>query len=212
MQLWNKCVLSEPWVLQKLEENQSIHPGNLHAESESSQVPPHSRERIKKVPVHLGNKLFHHELRVLAKLEADCFLGLDVLERHKFDPLFLRVELELHSTHSVPLYHEQFAFDSIVVFRVVTAETVQVPVGHAKIFPAQISNWKRPPFHLYAVFEPLENIQANQDVSVQNIFFDLSKEVIPVVFNNMTGPDTTIWMKHHLGSVEICTWGLFEQR
>ena len=58
---------------------------------------------IIRVPVYVGNKLFHHEFRVLEKSEADCLLRLDFLERHKYDPLFSRMELKLDSTHSVPL-------------------------------------------------------------------------------------------------------------
>ena len=43
---------------------------------------------IIRVPVYAGNKLLHHEFRVLEKSEADCLLGLDFLERHKCDTLF----------------------------------------------------------------------------------------------------------------------------
>ena len=79
---------------------------------------------IIRVPVYVGNNLFHHEFRVLKKSEADCLLGLDFLERHKCDPLFSRMESKLDSTHSVPIYHKNFEIDHIAIFRVVATETI----------------------------------------------------------------------------------------
>ena len=114
--------------------------------------PPIDVKGIIRVPVFLGNKLFHHEFRVLEKSEADCLLGLDFLERHKCDPLFSRMELKLDSTHSITLYHKNFEIDHNAIFRVVATETIKVPAGHATILPAHIPDWKRPPFHLNAVF------------------------------------------------------------
>ena len=124
-----------------------------------------------RVPVYVGIKLFHHEFRVLEKSEADCLLGPDFLERHKCDPLFSRMELKLDSTLSVPLYCKNFEIDHNAIFRVVATETIKVPAGHATNLPAHIPNWKRPPFHLNAVFEPLEKFTMSEEISALNIFF-----------------------------------------
>ena len=156
-----------------------------------------------RVPVYLGNKLFHHEFRVLKKSEADCLLGLDFLERHKCDPLFSRMELKLESTHSVPLYHKNFEIDHNAIFRVVATETINVPAGHATILPAHIPNWKRPPFHLNAVFEPLEKFNMSEDISAPNILFDFSDDTIPVIMTNTTDSEITIYKNTTLGSSEF---------
>ena len=156
-----------------------------------------------RVPVYLGNKLFHHEFRVLKKSEADCLLGLDFLERHKCDPLFSRMELKLDSTHSVPLYHKNFEIDHNAIFRVVATETINIPAGHATILPAHIPNWKRPPFHLNAVFEPLEKFTMSENISAPNILFDFSDEMIPVIMTNTTDSEITIYKNTTLGSSEF---------
>ena len=44
---------------------------------------PIDMKGIIRVPVHVGNKLFHREFRGLEKSEADCLLGLGFFERHK---------------------------------------------------------------------------------------------------------------------------------
>ena len=158
---------------------------------------------IIRVPVYVGNKLFHHEFRVLEKSEADCLLGLDFLERHKCDSLFSGMELKLDSTHSVPLYHKNFDIGHNAIFGVVETETIKVPAGHAIILPAHIPNWKRPPFHLYAVFEPLEKFTMSEDVSAPNILFDFSDEMIPVIMTNTTDSEITIFKNATLESSEV---------
>ena len=141
---------------------------------------------IIRVPVYLWNKLFHHDFRVLEKSEADCLLDLDFLERHKGDPLFSRMELKLDSTHSVPLCHKKFEIGHNAIFRVVATDTINVPAGHAAILRAHIPNWKRPLFHLNAVFEPLEKVTMSENISAPKTLFDFSDESIPVILTNTT--------------------------
>ena len=100
--------------------------------------------------------------------------------------------------HSVPLYHKQFALSGIAVIRVVATDTVQVPAGHATIPLVHIPNWKRSPFHLNVSLRATQKCQTNQDVCFE-ILFDLSEDVILVVFKNMTFPE----QKQHLRSSEI---------
>ena len=88
------------------------------------------------------------------------------------------------------------------MFRVAATETIRVPANRAKILQADITKWKGLPLYLNAVSEPLKIFQANQDVSIPNTGFDVSEEVIPVVFNNMTGYDVTV-DKNTLRSSEV---------
>ena len=113
------------------------------------------------------------------------------------------MELKLDSTHSVPLYHKNFEIDHNAIFRVVATETINVPAGHATILPAHIPNWKRPLFHLNAVFEPLEKFTLSEDISAPNILFDFSDKVIPVNLTNTTDSDVTIYKNTTLGSSEL---------
>ena len=63
------------------------------------------------------------------------------------------MELGLYSTHSMPLYHKQFDYDTGAFFRVKATEIILVP-GGTKNLRAHIQNWARSPIHLTAFFEP----------------------------------------------------------
>ena len=89
------------------------------------------------------------------------------------------------------------------MFRVVATETIQVSAGRAKILPTDNSHSKRQLFHLNAVFESVEKFQYNQDLSISKMLFDLSQDVIPIVFNKMTRPNKTIYKNTNLGSSEL---------
>ena len=196
-------LLSELWSIQRTEENLSNNIRNLHQKPESCKWTAHCRERHHPVPVNVGNQWFHHEFRVLEKSEANCLSGLDFLERHKCEPLFSRSELKLDSPHSIPLYHKNFEIDKNAIFRVVATETIKVPAGHATILPAHIPNWKKLPFHLNAVFEPLGNFTLSGDISASNIPFDFSDKTIPVILTNKTDSEITIYKNTTLGSSEL---------
>ena len=195
------CVSSE--IYNELKKTYQITLKNCTRSLRAANGLPIDVKGIIRVPVYVGNKLFHHEFRVLEKAQADCLLGLDFLERHKCDPLFSRMELKLDSTHAVPLYHKNFESDHNAIFRVVATETIKVPSGHATILPAHIPNWKRPFFHLNAVFEPLEKFTMSEDISAPNILFDFSDEMIPVIMTNTTDSEITIFKITTLGSSEL---------
>ena len=135
---------------------------------------------------------------------------MDFLERHKCDPLFSRMELKLDSTHSVPLYHKNFEIHHNAIFRVVATETINVPAGHASNLPAHIPNWKRPPIHLDAVFEPLEKFTMSDDISAPNILFDFSDETIPVILTN-NGLRRYNLQEHNSWVVRTCIGRCYQQ-
>ena len=149
-----------------------------------------------------GEQAFSSWISSLRKFRKRLFL--DFLDCHKSDPLFSRLELSLNSTHSVPFYENQFAFDSKAVFWVVALETVQLSAGQGKFLTAHFPNWRSLLFQLVnAVNESLQKIQANQDVSTPHMFFGLSEDEIGNVFNKMTRPDITIYENTTLGSPEV---------
>ena len=154
------------------------------------------------VPIKIGSKSYEHEFVVLAKSEADCLLGVDFLKKNKCDPLFSRMELQLDSTTSVPMYHKSFEYNDDTVFRVVATETLSVPAGHIKVIPAHIPSWKRPPIQLCALFEPKEKF-VTENISAPNILFNLSEETIPIAIDNKTDNEITIYKDTTLGFSEI---------
>ena len=113
------------------------------------------------------------------------------------------MKLRLDSTQSVPMYHKTFELTSNAVFRVIATETIMVPAGHAKILPAHIPDWKKPPIPLNAIFEPLEKFNSTREVVAPNILFNYSEETIPIVFNNTASSDITIYKNTTLESSEI---------
>ena len=78
-----------------------------------------------------------------------------------------------------------------------------MPAGHATILPAHIPKWKKLPFHLNAVFEPLGKFTLSGDISASNIPFDFSDKTIPVILTNKTDSEITIYKNTTLGSSEL---------
>ena len=113
------------------------------------------------------------------------------------------MELKLASTHSVTLYHKNFEIDHNAISRVVVIATIKVPADHATITPAHIPNWKRPPFHLTAAFEPKEKFTMSEDISAPNILFDVSDQTIPVILTSTTDSEITIYKNTTIGSLEL---------
>ena len=113
------------------------------------------------------------------------------------------MKLRLDSTQCVRMYHKTFDLTSNAVFRVIATETIMVPAGHAKLLPAHIPDWKKPPIPLNAIFEPLEKFNSTRDVVAPNILFNYSEETIPIVFNNTASSDITIYKNTTLGTSEI---------
>ena len=158
---------------------------------------------VVRLPLVIGLKSYEHDFCVLDKSEADCLLGLDFLETNKCDPLFSCMKLKLDSNSFVPLYHKQFDYGNDNVFRVISTETLSVPPGHTRIIVAHIPNWKRPPIKVCALFEPRDNFESNIEVSAPNVVFDLTEEVIPIVIDNKTEEEITIYENTTLGFSEI---------
>ena len=79
---------------------------------------------VVRVPVVIGPKSYEHDFCVLDKSEADCLLGLDILEKNKCDPLFSCMKLQIDSNSFVPLYHRQYEYGNDNVFRVISTETL----------------------------------------------------------------------------------------
>ena len=158
---------------------------------------------VVRVPVVIGPKSYEHDFCVLDKSEADCLLGLDILEKNKCDPLFSCMKLQIDSNSFVPLYHKQYKYGHDNVFRVISTETLSVPPGHTRIIPAHIPNWKRPPTQVCALFEPKDKFEPNNKVSAPNVLFDLTEEVIPIAIDNKTEEEITIYKNTTLGFSEI---------
>ena len=158
---------------------------------------------VVRLPVVIGPKSYVHDFCVLDKSEADCLLGLDFLETNKCDPLFSCMKLQLDSDSFVPLYHKQFDCGNDNVFRVISTKTLSVPPGHTRIIPAHIPNWKRPPVSVCALFEPKDKFESNNDVSAQNVLFDVTEKVVPIPIDNKTEEEITIYKNTTLGFSEI---------
>ena len=158
---------------------------------------------IIRVPLTVGNKHYEHEFHVLVNTETDCLLRLDILESNQCDPLFSRMELRLHPSHSVRLYQKTFDYHTNTVFRVVATKTNLVPAGHTKILPAHIPNWKRPPVTLNAVFEPQSRFSSGNEFFVLNILFNYSEEVITFALGNKPDTDVTIYKNTTIGFSEV---------
>ena len=101
------------------------------------------------------------------------------------------------------MYHKQFDYGNDNFFRVISTETLSVPPGHTRIIPAYIPNWKRPPIQVCALFEPKDKLEPNNEVSAPNVLFDLTEEVIPIVIDNKTEEEITIYKNTTLGFSEI---------
>ena len=113
----------------------------------------------------------------------------------------MQLQLDLNSL--VPLYHKQFEYDRANVFRVMSTETLSVPLGHTRIFPAHIPNWKRHPIQVCALFEPKDKFEPNKEVSAPNVLFDLTENVIPIAIDNKTEEEIMIYKNTTLGFSEI---------
>ena len=61
------------------------------------------------LPLKTGGKKVEHKFHVLAKAEADCFMGLEFLEDHQWDPLNSKKKLRLNYDTCVFLYHKFFS-------------------------------------------------------------------------------------------------------
>ena len=77
-----------------------------------------------------------------------------------------------------------------------------VPPGHTRIIPAHILNWKRPPIQVFALFEPKDKFEPNNELSEPNVLFDLTEEVIPIAVDK-TEEKITIYKNTTLGFSEI---------
>ena len=140
---------------------------------------------------------------MLENTETDCLLGLEFLESNQCDPLFSWMELRLDPSHCVRMYHKTFDYHTNTVFRVVATETILVPAGHTKVLPTHIPNWKKPPVTLNAVFEPQSNFSTENELSVPNILFNYSEEVIPIALENKADTDLFIYKNTTLGFSEV---------
>ena len=138
---------------------------------------------VVRIPATIRPKSFELDFCVLEKSKVGCLLGLDFLETNKSDPLFTFMKLLLESHSFVPLYHKQFDYAHDNVFRVISTETLSVPLGNTRTIPAHIPNWKRPPIQVCALFEPKDKFEPNHELSVPNVLFDLTEEGIPVAFD-----------------------------
>ena len=158
---------------------------------------------VVRVPVFIGPKSYEHDFCVLNKSEADCLLGLDLLEANECDPLVSCMKSKLNSNSFVPLYHKKFDYSHDNVFRVISTETLSVPPGSSRIIPAHIPNWKRPPIQVCALFEPRDKFEPSNEVSAPNVLFDFTEEVIPIAIDNKTEDEITIYQNTTLGFSKI---------
>ena len=158
---------------------------------------------VVRVPVVIGPKSYEHDICVLDKSEADCLLGLDFLETNKCDLLFSCMKLKIDSTIFVPLYHKQYEYGHDNVFGVISTETLSVLPGHTRIIPALIPNWKRPPIQVFALFEPKDKFEPDNEVSAPNVFLDLTEEIIPIAIDNNFEEEITIYKITTLGFSQI---------
>ena len=82
------CLSSEIYNSLKLKQSLRLEPALRQLEA-ANQLPIETRGVVRLL-ISLGGRKFEHNFHVLAKLEADCLIGLDFLEDHQCDPLFCR--------------------------------------------------------------------------------------------------------------------------
>ena len=113
------------------------------------------------------------------------------------------MNIQLDSNSFDPLYHKQYENGRDNVFRVLSTETLSVPPGHARIFPAHLRNWKRPPIQVCALFERKDQFETNNEVSAPKVLLDLTREVIPIAIDNKSEEEITIYKNTTLGFSDI---------
>ena len=130
-------------------------------------------------------------------------MGLDFLEYHKCDPMFLKKKTLICDTVSVPLYHKKFELPYNKVFRVVPQDTISIPSGHTVVVSTFIPDRKRPPIALAALFEPNGRFNGDKALTAPVILFNYSEDVIPVVIENSGDEPVTLYKDTTLGTSEI---------
>ena len=82
------CLSSEMYDSLKLKHSFKLETA-LRLRKAANQLPIETRGVVC-LCVSLGGRKFEHNFHVLAKSEADCLIGLDFLEDHYCDPLFMK--------------------------------------------------------------------------------------------------------------------------
>ena len=196
-----------PVIFEDLRKTNGIQLNKCNKKLRAANGLPIGVKGIIRVPLTVGNKHYEHEFHVLENTGTDCLLRLDFLESNQCDLLFSRMELRLNPSHSVRMYHKTFDYHTNTVFRFVATETILLPAGHAKILPAHIPNWRRPPVTLNAVFEPQSKFLTENEFFVPNILFNYSEEVIPIALEKKADTDVTIYKNTTFGFSEVIPAG-----
>ena len=93
---------------------------------------------VVRLPISLGGRKFEVNFRVLAKLEANCLIGLDFLEDHQRDPLFSKETLRVNDDTFV--FHCTTKF---IPYKLIRSSEFflltmfgSIPAGQSMIIPA----------------------------------------------------------------------------
>ena len=159
-------------------------------------------KRTVRLPIIHVLKHYENELHVPINSEPDCFLGLTFLRTHMSDLWFSNDWLHLDSKNHVPLYHRKHNHQLNTVFRVKATETVSVPAGHAKIWPAWIQEGKWPLTEIPAPFEPVVLISTLKKAVVPNVLFNFAENV-PFTFEKLGDEVFMVYENTTLGSSEF---------
>ena len=92
------------------------------------------------LPMSLATKRYQQQFFVLKSSEADCPLGLDLLEDHHCHPLFSSMQLRFPNSQTVPLFHSRKALSdpSPEQVRVIARETTFIPAGHEAVILGEL--------------------------------------------------------------------------
>ena len=102
---------------------------------------------------------FRDTFPVLEASEAECLLGLEILETHKCDPIFSEMTLHLKRGATANFFHRTSPVQSWhkSVKRVIARETFFIPAGHDAIILGKIDLDDHTLLTKAGIFEPSQS-------------------------------------------------------
>ena len=164
------------------------------------------------VEMKIASMTFRHAFLVLETSEAECLLGLDFFETHKYDPMFPEMKLRLNRGTSPSLFHGTAPVQSwhYPVLRVVVRETSFIPSGHEAIIPGKIDLDDHTLLTKAGIFEPSQCFCDKQKVLAFNTLSELQEDAIPACIIN-PGEDRMVYKGSTLGTFTILQDDTFAQ-
>ena len=164
------------------------------------------------VEMKLASMTFRHTSLVLEASEADCLLGLDLLETHKCDPMFSEMKLTLNRDTSANLFLRTAPVQSwnYPVMEVVARETSFIPSDHEAIILGRIDLDDQTLLQKAGIFEPSQFFCDKQNVLAFNTLSEFQEDAIPARIIN-PGEDRMIYIGSTLGTFTILQDDTFAQ-